>query len=110
MAFFHGYESIEAGRPVVVAVGELDMGTTPELEELLLGAEAGRPDVLIVDLREISFVDSTGLHLLVRALDRAKKLGRRLVLIEPPSEILRAFEVTGLRQRFEWATDPALVD
>jgi anti-sigma B factor antagonist len=108
MAFFHGYESIEAGRPVVVAVGELDMGTTPE--ELLLGAEAGRPDVLIVDLREISFIDSTGLHLLVRALDRAKSLGRRLVLIEPPSEILRAFEVTGLLQRFEWAQDPALVD
>ena len=59
------------GRAVVVTRGELDLATAPELEAAHPGALDGGQDV-VVDLRELEFMDSTGLRVLVAAHARAR--------------------------------------
>ena len=70
------------GRAVVFAVeGELDLATSPTLEQELERVRDADIDLLIVDLRELQFMDSTGLHALVKAHKRPHEAGRRLAVI-----------------------------
>jgi anti-anti-sigma factor len=73
--------------------GELDLYTAPEFErELHLnGTAAAR---VIVDLRECTFIDSTGLGILVAASRNGG--GEDLLIVANGLEVLRAFEVSGL--------------
>jgi anti-anti-sigma factor len=64
----------------VIVRGELDMETGPRAEEELRRAEADGPPTLVLDLREVTFFDSTGLQLVLDADVRAREEGRRFVL------------------------------
>jgi anti-anti-sigma factor len=81
----------------VIIRGELDMETGPRAEEELLRAEAGAPPVLVLDLREVTFFDSTGLQLVLDADVRAREEGRRFALAlahdGEPRRILELAEV-----------------
>jgi anti-anti-sigma factor len=76
--------------------GELDLYTAPEFERALAlnGTAAGR---VVVDLRECTFIDSTGLGILIAA-DRHNG-GNGLVIVASSLEVLHAFEVSGLDRR-----------
>src|SRR5688500_8776908 len=85
------------GIPVIAVRGEVDFGTAPRLRELLVStAMDGNPRV-VVDLRAVEFLDSTGLGVLVGALKRYRTLGGDLVLVISTSRIRSVFELTGLR-------------
>jgi anti-sigma B factor antagonist len=88
------------GALVVRLTGELDLYNAPVLREALLDCVARSPRRLVVDLAEVTFVDSTVLGVLVEA---RSKLGSRdgLVLAAPGLETRRALEVSGLDQFFE---------
>ena len=81
----------------VIIRGELDMETGPRAEEELLHAEHGAPPVLVLDLREVTFFDSTGLQLVLDADVRAREEGRRFVVAlgrdGEPRRILELAEV-----------------
>ena len=81
----------------VVIRGELDMETGPRAEEELLRAEAGAPPVLVLDLRDVTFFDSTGLQLVLDADVRAREEGRQFVVAlardGEPRRILELAEV-----------------
>ena len=62
------------GGAVVVATGEIDMSTSPALREQLLSPEAQRP-VVVLDLREVTFMDSSGLGAIVGQHKRARERG-----------------------------------
>lgn len=86
---------------VIHVTGEVDLATAPTLDEALNDLEnEGRP--LIVDLSDVSFLDSSGLSVLVKARQRLEKPdganGLRLVVTRPV--IRRVFEVTGLAEVF----------
>ena len=88
--------------PVVRVVGEVDLATAPELQARLaeLPADGG---TVIIDLSEVTFLDSTGLSVLVagwkRLSEGGDKASFRLVVNRPA--IHRVLEVTGLTHVFD---------
>jgi anti-anti-sigma factor len=83
----------EAAR--VRAIGELDMAAAPALAaEIAQLRQAGCPRV-IVDLSELSFLDSSGLRLLLDCHAEARRDGHTVALIPGPRAVQRVFELTG---------------
>ena len=96
-------------------VGELDMAETPALTAELDRIEAERPELVLVDLSALDFVDSHGLEVLVGATRRAEAAGRRLLFVPPPEPVRQILRVTLLDRRFAWvpqgeSLDDALAD
>jgi anti-anti-sigma factor len=96
----------EAGSAHVVKLrGDLDLGSADDLRERLNDvALDGKPEV-VVDLRDLAFLDSSGLRELIVASRSAATIGRRFALIAGRDEIQRVFKISGTAERFEWV-DP----
>jgi anti-sigma B factor antagonist len=80
--------------------GELDIATSPRLDERLESIIQGSTDNLIVDLSALAFMDSMGLQVLLRARRRLGRQERQLALVCPPGPILRLLVVTNLDSAF----------
>jgi anti-anti-sigma factor len=93
----------EAGSAHVVKLrGDLDLGSADGLRERLNGvALDGKPEI-VVDLRDLAFLDSSGLRELIVASRSAATIGRRFALIAGRDEIQRVFKISGTAERFEW--------
>ncbi len=94
---------------VLVLEGELDIATAPRIEEALRAAEEQAPAILVLDLRALDFMDSTGLRTILSADARAREAGRRLAVVQGNENIRRVFEVTRLYDRVQIVDDPAEV-
>jgi anti-sigma B factor antagonist len=87
------------GAVVVSLAGELDLYNAEEVRGALLDACAGEPAVLVIDLQEVRFIDSTALGVLIEARSKlADRSGFRLAA--PGLETRRALEVSGLDRHF----------
>ena len=85
-------------RTLVVLAGELDDSTAPALRaELLAATEHIRGD-FVLDIGMLTFLDSTGLGLLVSLHKKIQALGSKLVIFAPTQMARRAFEITGLTE------------
>jgi anti-sigma B factor antagonist len=84
----------------VHVAGELDLVTTPQLERTL-GNPGSRGRLVVLDLRELSFIDSSGVHAIVNASSRVRRAGRRLVLLRGPPCVDRLFTLTGSSDKLE---------
>jgi anti-sigma B factor antagonist len=84
------------GYTVVAVTGELDVYTAPLLEESLGELVAGGKHDIIVDLTDTSFMDSTGLGLLIKALKWTREHDGSLKIVASAEKILKVFRVTGL--------------
>ena len=62
---------------------------------------------MVLDLRGLAFIDSTGLRLIVSADARAREQGRRLAVVRGPEAVQRIFRVTRLDERLDMVDDPA---
>jgi anti-sigma B factor antagonist len=83
-------------RFVLAAAGEVDLVTAHRLEEAADDAlDKGALD-LWIDLADVEFIDSTGIHALLQIRSRVEALNRRLAVICPLGPIHRAFRLTGL--------------
>jgi anti-anti-sigma factor len=78
----------------VHVAGELDIATTPELERALRESYP-RGRLVVLDLRELEFIDSSGVHAIVNASLCARQTGRRLVVLSGPPNVDRMFALTG---------------
>ncbi len=86
-----------AGRCLVTLTGELDAHDAPRLRELFARALADASDGrLLLDLTQVSFLDSTALGCIVGLLRRSREAGGELDVVLPCSDALRIFEITGL--------------
>lgn len=74
--------------------GELEMATLPDLEGHLAPFESNGVSAIMLDLGELTFMDSTGLHALVRARERARTHGQQLILVGARPSARRLFELT----------------
>ena len=92
---FH-VSSSDADEPVVEVSGNLDMDATLRLEPVLDKLLAAGPDVLTIDLSRLTFMDSTGLGMLVEVLEHARRGEVELRLERPPHGVGRVIELTGL--------------
>jgi anti-sigma B factor antagonist len=85
--------------------GELDLEHAYSFDEELRRVEALDPDVICLDLRELLFLDSCGLGRLIAARRRARKAGRRLVLVRGSATVQRVFALTAVDEAFEMVTE-----
>jgi len=85
--------------------GELDIASAADLESELGRVEEGRPALIVIDLRPLEFMDSSGLRSLVAADSRAREQGRRLVLVRGRDRVQRVFSITRLDERLEIVDD-----
>jgi anti-sigma B factor antagonist len=109
MAFLD-VSSTEQGDTVHLALsGELDISTAPRVEEELTAVEARAPAVIVLDLRSLEFMDSTGLRLVVSADGRAQERGGRLVVVRGRESVDRIFRMTKLDDRLTMVDDPPAV-
>jgi len=88
----------------VVVTGELDLATGPALERKLHDALV-RARLIVLDLRGVSFCDSTGLHLILRADERARAEGRGLVIVRGSQQVQRLFALTCVDRHLEIVDD-----
>jgi anti-anti-sigma factor len=89
--------------------GELDMQHAYTFDEEVKRVEALKPDCICLDLRELTFLDSTGLSRLVAARRRAMKGGHRLVIVRGPAAVQRVFQLTAVDEAFEIVNGPESV-
>jgi anti-sigma B factor antagonist len=82
--------------------GELDMASAPALEDRLRAALTDGARRLVIDLRELEFMDSTGLTLLARWSLGAQRDGYELELVQGDERIRRLFELTGMVSHFRF--------
>jgi anti-anti-sigma factor len=87
--------------------GELDISTAQQVEDELGRIEARRPPAIVLDLRQLQFMDSTGLRTIVGADARARDEGRGLTIVRGPDAVQRIFSVTKLDERLKIVDDPA---
>jgi len=88
------------GIPVLEVRGEVDVSTAPELREKLLALAEQGSTIAVVDLSEVSFVDSTALGVLVSGVKRLRSSGGDLRLVVTQPRISKVFEITGLTDVF----------
>jgi anti-sigma B factor antagonist len=93
------------GSLVLILEGELDIGTAPMLDQELERAEAGDAGTLVVDLDRVVFIDSTGLHVLIKHAQLSSQNGRRLRLTKGSPQVRRLFEITGTTDHLPFLPD-----
>ena len=84
----------------VHVAGALDIATTPRLARTLRESQSDAR-LVVLDLRELAFMDSAGVHAIVDASNRARQVGRRLLLLRGPEKVDRLFALTGNADQVE---------
>jgi anti-anti-sigma factor len=85
------------GDEVVITLGgEVDAATCPRIVEFVEFEVQACPTVLTIDMAQVTFVDSSGLALLVRAHRWVSEFGGRIVVRSPSPQFLRLLEITGV--------------
>jgi anti-sigma B factor antagonist len=90
---------------LIALAGELDLATAPKLEDEMKRVEEDRPGVIVLDLRPLAFMDSSGLRALLAADRRAREAGRRLILVRGDERVQRVLKITRLDERLEIVDD-----
>ncbi len=106
----HDLQIVDGDDGALVVAGDLDAASAESMERALRSAEAERDrrSPLVVDLRGVAFMDSSGLRTLVAASLRAGRRGTRVTLRNVGPELSRLLEITGLCDQFGLpAADPA---
>lgn len=94
-----------SGRILELA-GELDLASVERLDAELLQTPPDGSSILVVDLRGLTFMDSTGLKSMLQAEQLHRAKGSRLVLVRGEGPIQRVFEISGLEEHFEFVNAP----
>jgi len=85
--------------------GELDISSSSSVESRLMELERREPQRLLLDLRRVNFIDSTGLSMIINADGRAKKAGRRLTIVSGDGVPRRILRTVGLEDRLDVLSD-----
>jgi anti-sigma B factor antagonist len=102
-----GWETSERSDGVHVELsGELDISSASGVESRLVEVEQREPSLLVLDLRRVNFIDSTGLSMIINADGRAKKAGRRLTIVSGDGVPRRILRTVGLEERLDVVSDP----
>jgi anti-sigma B factor antagonist len=103
------FQTTVTGEVAIVALsGELDVAGAALLESELARVRTDHdPRGLVLDLRELAFMDSTGLRLIVLADERARSEGRELFLVRGRPDVHRVLEITRMADRLNIVDDPA---
>jgi len=90
----------------VTPVGDLDLTAGESLEEEIRRRRSPTTGRVVVDLRGVDLLDSTGLRVLIMLRNDARRHGQRLALVAGPPAVQRVFQLTATRGLFDWLEDP----
>ncbi len=91
---------------IVVPAGEIDVHTVPRVAGAVQDLRASGFDRVVIDLRRVGFIDSSGLGMLLGLREDAKRDGHLLELIAGPDSVHRVFELTATTPLFAWRSAP----
>lgn len=80
--------------------GEIDLATAPELQATLAEAQ-GHARLVVADLRDLTFIDSSGIHLLLDADEAARRSSGHFVLIRGAANVERVLAIAGVAERLQ---------
>lgn len=86
---------------LVAAKGELDVSSIASFTAALEQASRSTRPLIVIDLSELRFIDSSGLAALIKADNDATSGGRRMVVVRGPRQVQQLLELTGLADRLE---------
>jgi anti-sigma B factor antagonist len=86
--------------------GELDLAGVDRFERLLTADQTPEVATFVLDLRELSFIDSSGLRALIMADQRVRAEGGRFIVVRGPDRVNEVLEMTGVAQRIELVDEP----
>jgi anti-sigma B factor antagonist len=89
-----------SGAPGISVAGEVDMATGPMLEESLDAAIRNSTGAFVIDVADVTFMDSAGINVLLRARALLGREDRDVLLICPPGGVLHALEVIRVAELF----------
>jgi anti-sigma B factor antagonist len=81
--------------------GEIDLHVSPEVAESLRTMIAGKPKQLVVDLTKVTYVDSSGLAVLIEGMQKVQQYGGKFGLAGVQEEVKHVFDIARLDQVFE---------
>jgi anti-sigma B factor antagonist len=94
------------GTPILRLSGELDLMGVDPLERALIAAQKVGSRRIVIDLRGLTFIDSSGLSVLLRAHENGRNgAGAPIELISGQPTIQRVFEITSLTEKLSWIDD-----
>lgn len=85
-------------RYLITVSGEVDLATSPDLDVAIIAAIDSGTSSVVIDLTDVSFMDSSGLGVIVRALKRCREAENDLDLVITNERVLKVFGITGLDQ------------
>jgi anti-sigma B factor antagonist len=88
----------DTGWDVLAVAGEVDLATVPELERAVKGVLEDGSENLVIDLGDTTFMDSTGLRVLITADRDFKQADRELAILVKPGPISRLIDVSGMHE------------
>lgn len=96
----HPYLTIEvtsaSEAQTIVLTGEADLLGAPNIETALTDAAADTPELIVVDLRNLTFIDSSSLQALLTGHQLCRAHGHEMRIIPGPKNVQRLFELTGM--------------
>jgi anti-sigma B factor antagonist len=98
-------EPLVGGAVCVALRGELDLEHAYTFDEELRRVEGERPPLLVLDLRRLTFLDSSGLGRLLAARKRARRDARRLLLVRGSATVQRLLAITAVGEHFEMVSE-----
>jgi anti-sigma B factor antagonist len=104
MSEFHAATRVEGECAVLALEGELDFAVQQQARAAIERASDAR--VLVIDLRDLTFMDTSGIHLLLETRDRCRASGRMLLIVRGSALVHRGLAVLGLEHEFEFVDAP----
>lgn len=86
--------------------GELDMAAVDRFERLLTADQTSAAAMFVLDMRGLTFIDSSGLRALIMADQRVRAEGGRFIVVRGPDQVNQVLEMTGVGQRIELVDEP----
>jgi anti-sigma B factor antagonist len=88
-------------RVVVELAGELDIAAVTEALKRMIVCHLPCGAQLVLDLSRLTFMDSTGIRLILQAQEHALRHDARLVVVRPPANVMRVLELVGLDEQLD---------
>jgi anti-anti-sigma factor len=101
---FHIHVSDDGPLLTLALTGELDLNAVDEVQEALAAHFGGR-QALVIDLSGLTFMDSSGINLMMNLWNRRD--GTAVAFVAPGDEVGRALEISGVKELLTWVGDPA---
>ena len=101
MAVGEGSLPRQRSQAVLALEGELDVANAADAQKRMLRLDVRRGGRLVLDLSGLTFMDSTGIRLILQAGQHARMHDAELVVVRPPDAVMRVLELVGLDEQLD---------